>query len=92
MARLTYTKGQMKVALSKLDAGRSVRDVSREHGISSRTLYRWRARLTTGQRPTNEKLRSLEAEHRRLLKQFAELALDYSTLRAALIKDVKGDC
>ncbi|MBK9308265.1 MAG: transposase [Nitrospira sp.] len=92
MARPSYTKGQMKVALSKLSAGRSVSDVSREDGIPQRTLYRWRARLTMSPRPTTEQLRVLEAEHRRLQRQFAELALDHSTLRAALLKDVKGEC
>lgn len=92
VAKLTYSKGQMKAALSKLNAGRPARDVSREHGISVKTLYRWRAKLVATQTPDKEKLRSLEAEHRRLQKQFAELALDYSTLRAALMKDVKGDC
>jgi len=92
MAKLTYTKSQMKVALSKLGAGRSVRDVSREDGIPKQTLYRWRARLAQRRRPAKERLRFLETEHRRLQRQFAELALDYSTLRAALMKDVKGEC
>ena len=40
----------------------------------------------------NERLYLLEAENRRLKKEFAELTLDYATLRAALIRDVMGDC
>lgn len=92
MAKRIYTKGQKKIALSELSAGRSVRDISREHGISLQTLYRWRANLATRQIPAQERLRDLEAEHRRLQRRFAELALDYSALRAALMKDVQGDC
>jgi hypothetical protein len=41
---------------------------------------------------SRERLRALEIEHRRLRQRFAELTLDYATLRAALMKDVIGDC
>lgn len=92
VAKHAHTHSQIKVALSKLEAGCSARAVSREYGISLRTLYRWRANEGSKPRRPEDRLRSLEAEHRRLQQQFAELALDYSTLRAALMKDVKGDC
>jgi hypothetical protein len=48
--------------------------------------------LIREQQLENERLRSLEAEYRRLKKEFAELTLDYTALRAALIGDVRGDC
>lgn len=94
MAKLTFTRATKERALLRLDAGCTVKDVSREHGVSVRTLYRWRADVVRRKRLTDgdEQLRSLEAKHRRLQKQFAELALDYVTLRVALMKDVKGDC
>jgi hypothetical protein len=41
---------------------------------------------------SREQLRALEIEHRRLRQRFAELTLDYATLRAALMKDAIGDC
>lgn len=92
MAKGIFNRMQKKEALLKLSAGRAVRVISREYGISTRTLYRWRVSLARGQEPTGARLRLLEEEHRRLQKQFAELTLDYTTLRAALLKDVKGDC
>lgn len=94
MARYSFTRDQKKQALSKLNAGHTAKDVSREHGVSMRTLYRWRANAKQKQVAANksDRLRSLEAEHQRLKKRFAELALDYTTLRAALVKDVIGDC
>lgn len=94
MARSTFTRAKKERALLRLDAGCTVRDVSREHGVSVRTLYRWRANRGRKQHVPEggERLRSLEAKHRRLQKQYAELALDYVTLRVALMKDVKGDC
>jgi transposase-like protein len=82
----------MQAVFSELRDGRTIRDISHTYGISTRTLYRWRAKLVVEQQSARERLRSLEAEHRLLQKQFAELTLDYTTLRVALMRDVKGDC
>jgi putative transposase len=93
MPKPRFTRDQIKVMVSELDAGQVVGEVSRQYGISISTLYRWRAKFANGQQPDDkERLRSLEDEHRRLKKHFAELTLDYATLRAALIRDVQGDC
>lgn len=79
--------------VSELDAGRPAGEVSRRYGVSISTLYRWRAKFARErQRENKTRLRALEDEHRQLKKQFAELTLDYATLRAALIRDVRGDC
>jgi putative transposase len=92
-ARLPMSKDEIKAILSELAAGRTVREVSRTHRISTNTLYRWRARQTNGQPPKgNMRLQSLEVENRRLKKELAELSLEHATLRAALIRDVMGDC
>ncbi|HMS82100.1 MAG TPA: transposase [Nitrospira sp.] len=93
MSKLNFSQDQVKAIVSELNAGQMPGKVSRRHGVSVSTLYRWRAKFVTEQ-PSYEKerLRSLEGEHRRLKQQLAELALDYATLRAALIRDVRGDC
>ena len=83
----------MKAIASELNAGRMARKISNRYGISISTLYRWRAKFADKHQLYDEKwVRSLEDENRRLKKQFAELTLDYATLRAALIRDVRGDC
>ena len=93
MSKLRLSQNQIKAALSELAAGRTVREVSREYGISPNTLYRWRAKLSNGQQPdVKDRLYLLEAENRRLKREFAELTLDYATLRAALIRDAGGSC
>jgi hypothetical protein len=94
MARLTFTQEKKERALLRLEAGCAFKDVSCEFGVSVRTLYRWRTNTAQKQECTEdrERLRCLEAQHRRLQKQFAELSLDYITLRAALMKEVRGDC
>jgi putative transposase len=93
MPKPRFTRDQIKAMVSELEAGQMAGEISRRYGISISTLYRWRAKFTDAQQPDDkERLRSLEDEHRRLKKQFAELTLDYATLRAALIRDVRGDC
>jgi putative transposase len=97
MPKSHFTRDEIGAIVSELDAGQVVGEVSRRYGISISTLYRWRAKFAAvdknAQQPDEkERLHSLEDEHRRLKKQFAELTLDYATLRAALIRDVRGDC
>lgn len=93
MLKPRFTQDQIRAIVSELVAGQMAGEISRRYGISISTLYRWRAKVV-GERQSDDKerLRSLEDEHRRLKKQFAELTLDYATLRAALIRDVRGDC
>jgi putative transposase len=93
MLKPRFTQDQIRAIVSELVAGRMAGEISRRHGISISTLYRWRAKVAGERQPDDkERLRSLEDEHRRLKRQFAELTLDYATLRAALIRDVRGDC
>ena len=93
MPKVRFTQDQIKAMVSELDAGQVAGEVSRRYRVSISTLYRWRAKFADERQPDEkERLRSLEDEHRRLKKQFAELTLDYATLRAALIRDVRGDC
>lgn len=92
MSKLSFSREQMKKVLSELKLGGTVLDVSHKYGIAPRTLYRWRAKLSRKRQSARERLRSLEIEHQRLKRQFAELTLDYTALRAALMEDVKRDC
>jgi len=97
MPKSHFTRDQIEAIVSEIEAGHMAGVVSRRYGISISTLYRWRAKFAdvdkNAQQPDEkEQLRSLEDEHRRLKKRFAELTLDYATLRAALIRDVRGDC
>jgi len=92
MAKSRFTRDDIRAAMLELDAGRLVKDVSRQHGVSKQTLYRWRAKFVEKEQPVRDRLRSLEVENRQLKNQVAELSLDYQTLRAALIADVKSEC
>ena len=72
----------------EIDAGLTLKDVSQKYGVSRTTLYRWMVKLDDKRRRARDRLRLLENENRRLKSKFAELALDYTSLRAALVKEV----
>jgi putative transposase len=94
MPRLRFTQDQRAAIVSELNAGEMAAKLSHRYGVSINTLYRWRAMCAKNQQPAvdSQRLRSLEDENQRLKRQFAELTLDYATLRSALIRDVRGDC
>lgn len=71
---------------------RPLKALARKHGVSRATLHRWKLQVADDQQLARERLRSLEVEHRRLKSKFAELSLDYLSLRAALVEDVNKEC
>ena len=83
-----FTPDQIIAAVLQVDSGRSIKDVSREYGISKTTLYRWVGAIANDKLLAAARVRLLEIENRQLKKKFAELALDYTSLRAALVKEV----
>lgn len=94
MSKLRFTQAQRAAIVSELNAGELAAKLSHRYRVSIRTLYRWRRKCADVKQPAvdSRRLRSLEDENQRLKRQFAELTLDYATLRAALIRDVRGDC
>lgn len=92
MAKSRFTHDQIMAVVLEIDAGGSLKDVSRKYRVSTTTLYRWRMKLADERTCAKDRLRSLEVENRRLKSKFAELTLDYASLRAALVKDVKQEC
>jgi putative transposase len=92
MSRRRYSHDQINSILLEWDAGRKVRDLSKQYGVSVQTLYRWRSVYGYTEEDARGRLRTLEMENRRLKQRFAELSLDYASLRTALMKDVNREC
>ncbi len=58
-------------------------DLSKEHGVSPATIYRWRSRFTVLDVNEAQRLRQIEEENMRLKQLVADLSLDREALRAA---------
>ena len=70
----------------------TVKVVCKEYGISPSTFYRWRAGSAAQKSEDGARLHHLESENRRLKQQVAELWLDYTSLRNALINGKGREC
>ena len=44
MKRSRFTEAQILAVLKEADAGRSVGEICRKHGISDQTYYNWKAK------------------------------------------------
>jgi putative transposase len=76
-----YTEEQIIGILREAEAGMSVADVCRKHGVSTASFYGWRTKYAGMQVSDAKRLRELEDENRRLKRLVAEQALDVQLLR-----------
>jgi putative transposase len=86
MKQSRFTEEQIIGVLKEGEAGVPVQELSRKHGICEQTYYRWKAKYGGLEVSEARRLRSLEAENRRLKQMVAEQALDIQALKAVLGK------
>ena len=72
--------------LKQAEAGTPVPDLCRQHGISSATFYKWRAKLGGMDASLMARLKELEEENRRLKKMYAEERVKAEIVQEALAK------
>ena len=85
MKRKRYTEEQIIGFLKAHEQGAKLADLSREHGFSEQSFYRWKSKYGGMEVSEAKRLRELEAENARLKKLLAEAELD-----KAMLKDVLG--
>ena len=78
---------QILAVVKQLEAGRTAAEMAREIGVSTYTIYSWKAKFGGMEVGETVRLRHLEDENGRLKKLVAELSLDREMLKALLIKN-----
>jgi putative transposase len=86
MRKSKFSESQIAEVLKEAEAGVSVADVARKHGISQATFYQWRSKYGGMSVSDMQRLRELEAENARLKRLYADLSLDHAVLKEALTK------
>ena len=86
MKRSRYTEEQIIGIIKEAEAGLAPGELSRKHGISVQTLYRWKAKFGGLEVSEAKRLRQLEEENRQLKHALAEAMLDNRALKAVLSK------
>ena len=77
---------QIMQILSQADSGVPVSELCREHGMSSATFYKWRAKYGGMDTSMITRLKELEAENSRLKKMYADERLKSMIVQEALTK------
>ena len=87
MKKTKHTEEQIIGVVKQLEAGRAVKDVARETGVTDQTLYNWKSKYGGMEVSETKRLRSLEEENRRLKEIVADLRLDKEALKAVIRKN-----
>lgn len=82
MKKSRYTEEQIVGFLKEGEAGMSVSDLCRKHGMSDATYYNWKAKYGGMAISDVRRLKALEDENRRLKHLVAYLTLDNQALKA----------
>ncbi len=81
-----FKDSQIIAILKQVETGTAVSDLCREHGMSSATFYKWRAKYGGMDASLMKRMKELEDENRRLKKMYAETKLEAEIVKAALAK------
>ena len=90
MKKTRFTETQIVSILHQQEAGKSVKDISREHGISDATFYNWKAKYGGMQISKVKRMKDLEDENNRLKRIVANLTLENDAIKTVLEKKYGG--
>ena len=81
MKRSRFTETQIVAILKEGDAGASVKEICRRHGISDATWYNWKSRFGGMSASELKRLREVEEENAKLKRMYTDLALENTALK-----------
>lgn len=86
MRKSKFSPQQIAKILKEFDSGKSVDHISRDHGVSSATFYKWRSKYAGLNSSELKRLKELEEENRKLKQMYATLALDHQMAKEIIEK------
>ena len=86
MKKSRFTETKIVKILKEVEAGRMVKEICRENGISDATYYKWKSKYGGMEAADIKRLKELEDENRRLKQMYAELSLEHKVLKDIIEK------
>lgn len=86
MKKSRFTESQIVAILKEADGGLKVAEVCRKHGISQPTYYNWKSRYGGLGVAELKRIKELEAEHAKLKRMYADLAMENHALKELIEK------
>jgi putative transposase len=84
VAQRKHSEEQILAVVKQLEAGRTAAEMAREVGVSTFTIYSWKAKYGGLEPSEAARLRHLEDENSRSKRLVADLSLDREMLKALL--------
>jgi len=81
MKKSKFTETQIVKILKEAEAGILVDELSRKHGFSKSTFYKWKAKYSGMDTSDLKRLKELEEENNRLKQMYADLSLEHKVLK-----------
>ncbi|KWV54629.1 transposase [Bradyrhizobium macuxiense] len=81
-----FSQEQILEILREHEAGASVADLCRKHGVSDACIYKWKAKFNGMEISEAKQLKRLEDENTRLRRLLADAMLEYAALKDLLEK------
>ena len=86
MKNKRYSDAQIMGILKQAESGVPVSDLCREHGMSSASFYKWRAKFGGMDASMISEMKALADENRRLKRMYADLSMQNDLLKEVLGK------
>ena len=86
MRKSKFSEAQTIRILKEAEAGKSIREIRREYGISIATFYRWQSLYGGMEVSELARLKELEQENRRLKQMFADTSIENKILKEIIEK------
>ena len=81
-----YSDAQIMGILKRAESGVPVSELCREHGMSSASFYKWRAKFGGMDASMVSQMKAMTDENRRLKRMYAEMSMQNDLLKEALGK------
>ncbi len=76
MKKGKFSTEQIAKILKEFEQGKSVDDISRDHGVSRACFYKWRQRYSGMEASELKRVKELEDENSRLKRMYSNLAME----------------
>ena len=86
MKKSRFSETQIVAIRKEADVGMKVADVCCKHGISQPTYYNWKSKYGGMSASELKRIKELEAEHSKLKRMYADLAMENDALKELIGK------
>lgn len=86
MKKSQFSPTQIAKILKEFESGKTAEEITREHGVSKASLYKWRQRYGGMEASELKRIKELEDENARLKRMYANVAMELDVAKYIIEK------